>query len=183
VDLEETASEIRTYNGELVPGLLQTESYARAITAASPLHAPTEVNRIVQARSARQARLTGDDPPRLWAILSEAVVRLEIGGRDVMREQLGHILEMARLSHVTVQIAPFSSGAHASTGVNFILLRFPDDVGVDVVYLEDLTSASYLDKPDDPQRQAYALVWQHLTAEALSPRASVRLVDTMRREL
>ncbi|HEU5469985.1 MAG TPA: helix-turn-helix transcriptional regulator [Actinophytocola sp.] len=183
VSLEESASEIRTYNGELVPGLLQTEDYTRAVTEANPLHAPTDIERLVRARAARQARLVGDNPPRLWVVMSEGPLRLQVGGRDVMASQLEHIVEMAKLDHVTVQVAPFAAGAHASTGLNFTLLQFPDDIGVDVVYLEDLTSASYLDKRDDPQRQSYVLVWQHLTASALSPRDTIRLVNTVRREL
>ena len=183
VSLEESASEIRTYSGELVTGLLQTEEYARAITEANPLHAPNDVDRLVRARAARQERLLGADPPRLWVVMSEAVLRLQVGGRDAMVKQLEHIAEMAKLDHVTVQVTPFAAGAHASSGIEFILLQFADDVGVDVVYVEDLTSASYLDKPDDPQRQAYVLVWQHLTASALSPRESLRMVNTVRREL
>lgn len=183
MSLEETASEIRTYDGELVTGLLQTEDYARAITEANPLHAPADVERLIRARAARQARLTGDKPPQLWAIMSEAVLRIQVGGRDVMIGQLEHIAEMAKLDHVTVQVAPFAAGAHPCTGFDFSLLQFPDDIGVDVVYLEDLTSASYLDKREDPQRQSYVLVWNHLTASALSPRDSIRLVNTVRREL
>lgn len=183
VNLEEAASEIRTYNGELVHGLLQTEDYARAVTAPSPLHVPTDLDRLVRARAARQSRLLGEDPPQLWTIVSEAVLRLEVGGPKVMRGQLERILAMAELPHVTVQVTPFGNGAHAATGFGFTLLRFADDVGVDVVYLEDLTSASYLDKPDDLQRQQYALVWQHLSASALSPTDSLELVDTVRRDL
>lgn len=126
VDLEETAAEIRTYDGELVTGLLQTEDYARAITEASPLHIPTEIGRIVQARAARQDRLTDDDAPRVWAIMSEGVLRLQVGGRDTMRQQLKHILDLAALPNLTVQVTPFSSGAHAATGFGFTLLRFAD---------------------------------------------------------
>ncbi|HET9139380.1 helix-turn-helix transcriptional regulator [Actinophytocola sp.] len=183
VSLEESASEVRIYTGELVPGLLQTEEYTRAVTEANPLHAPNDIDRLVRARSARQARLVSDHPPQLWAIMSEAALRLQVGGREVMLRQLERIAETARLGHVTVQVAPFTAGAHACTGLDFTLLRFADDVGVDVVYVEDLTSASYLDKADDPQRQAYVLVWQHLTASALSPKESLKLVNTVRREL
>jgi hypothetical protein len=162
---------------------LQTEEYTRAITEANPLHAPADVDRLVRARAARQARLLGPDPPRLWVVISEAVLRLQVGGRDATVRQLEHIVEMAKLDHVTVQVASFAAGAHASSGFYFTLLQFADEVGVDVVYVEDLTSASYLDKPDDSQRQAYVLVWQHLTASALSPRESLRMVHTVRREL
>lgn len=183
LDLEETAYEIRKYDVELITGLLQTEAYTRAVTAASPLHVASDVDRLVKVRAARQGRLASDDPPLLWTIMSEAALRLQVGGPAVMREQLGHILDLAKLPHVTVQVTPFVNGAHAATGFSFTLLRFADDVGVDVVYLEDLTSASYLDKAEDAQRQQYALVWQHLSAGALSPAESSKLVDTVRREL
>jgi transcriptional regulator with XRE-family HTH domain len=183
VSLEESASEIRIYKGELVAGLLQTEDYARAITETNPLHTPNDIDRLIRARAARQARLLSDNPPRLWVVMSEAALRIQVGGRDAMVNQLGHILEMAKLDHVTVQVTPFAAGAQVCTGFDFILLQFADDIGVDVVYVEDLTSASYLDKRDDPQRQAYVLAWQHMTASALSPRDSVRLVNTVRREL
>ncbi|HVK21641.1 MAG TPA: helix-turn-helix transcriptional regulator [Actinokineospora sp.] len=182
VALEEAATEIRTYDEGLITGLLQTEDYARTLTTSSPLHNPADIEQIVKARTARQARLLNSNPPDLWAVMSEAAVRLVVGGPHVMRAQLGHLIELSSMPNVTVQIAPFDAGAHAATGFAFTLLSFPDS-GVDVVYLEDLTSASYLDKANDPQRQRYSMVWRHLTAAALSPNDSIRLVDTLRREL
>jgi transcriptional regulator with XRE-family HTH domain len=184
ISLEEAAAFIRTYDGELVTGLLQTEKYARTLIEASPLHAPGDVDRLVEARAARQkATFERAEPAQLWAVMAEGVLRNLVGGRDVMRGQLGHILEIGKLPNITIQVAPFANGTHAATGFPFSLLQFRDDVGIDVVYLEDLTSASYLDRPDDPQRQQYVTVWNHLTAAALSPVDSLRLVDTVRREL
>ncbi|MGH3862675.1 helix-turn-helix domain-containing protein [Actinokineospora sp.] len=182
VALEEAATEIRTYDESLITGLLQTEDYARALTMSSPLHDPDTVEQIVKARTARQARLLNSTPPSLWSVMSEHAVGLLVGGPEVMRAQLGHLIDMAHMPHVTIQIAPRAGGAHAATGFPFTLLSFPDG-GVDVVYTEDLTSASYLDKADDLQRKSHLAVWQHLTAAALSPRESIRLVDTLRREL
>ncbi|MGW5053943.1 helix-turn-helix domain-containing protein [Actinokineospora sp. NPDC004072] len=182
-DLEQVATEIRRYDNELVPGLLQTEDYARAVTLASPLHGIAEVDQLVRARVARQGRLQDDDAPHFWTIMSEGVLRTQVGGRDVLQAQLGHILDLAERPNITVQVTPFSAGAHAATGFGFVLLRFADSVGVDVVYQEDLTSASYLDKADDPNRQQYVHVWEHLVAAALSPKASAALIHTVRREL
>jgi hypothetical protein len=181
--LEQSAAEIRSYSSELVPGLLQTEAYARALTVVSPLHNAVEVDQLVRARVARQERLLGDDRLRLWTIMAEGVLRTQVGGRDVLREQLGHMLDLAKQSNITIQVTPFSAGAHAATGFNFTLLRFADAIGVDVVYQEDLTSASYLDKADDPNRQHYVHVWEHVVATALSPKASSDLIHTLRREL
>ncbi|MBE1471362.1 helix-turn-helix domain-containing protein [Kibdelosporangium phytohabitans] len=189
VRLEEAASEIRTYDSELVTGLAQTPNYARALIVASPLHNPPDVDRLVEARIARQqATITAEKPCQLWAVMTEGVIRTAVGGPDVMRAQLQHILELGELPHVTIQIMPFSAGAHAASGFPFSLLRFPDEgerdaEPTDVVYLEELSSAALLDRPDDEQRQQYVTVWNHLVERALSPTDSHRLVDTVRREL
>jgi transcriptional regulator with XRE-family HTH domain len=182
-DLEETASEIRAYDTELVTGLLQTEAYARALTIASPFHGSADIDQLVMARLARQKHLLeGDEPVRLWAIMAEGVLRTQVGGRDVLRGQLDHMLALASSPTVTMQVTPFSAGAHAATGYSFVLMRFPD-TSVDVVYQEDLTSASYLDRPDDPNRRHYIQVWERVVAAALSPKASTDLIHTVRKEL
>ena len=183
-DLEEGAAELRTYDTEPVTGLLQTEAYARAVTSTSPVHAPAEVEQHVQVRIARQKSLLGRDHPfKLWAIMTEGTLRTQVGGKDVLRAQLAHILAMAEQPNITVQVTPFSAGAHAASGIGFTLLRFADSAGVDVVYQEDLTSASYLDRPDDPNRHYGALVWERVVAAALSPKASAELIHTVQREL
>ena len=179
VNLEEVATEFRSYSTELIPGLLQTEDYARALTQASPLPPPGDVDRLVEARMARQVRLTGQDPVTVHALLSEGALHTQVGRGPVMRAQLGRLLELAKLSTVTIQVCLFEMGAHAATGFPFVLLRLPNSDGLDVVYLEDHTSARYID--NDPQeQQKYGVVWSFLTKHALTPAASVRLIDTIR---
>ncbi|MFC5288125.1 helix-turn-helix domain-containing protein [Actinokineospora guangxiensis] len=183
-DLEEIASELRSYDTELITGLLQTEDYARALIVANPLATASEVEQLVEARIARQKQvLGGDDPITLWAIMAEGVIHNQVGGRSVLRNQLAHMLSLTEQPNITVQVAPFSAGAHAATGFGFILLRFPDSVGVDVVYQEDLTSASYLDRANDPNRRHCVQVWERVVAAALSPKASTDLIHTVMREL
>ncbi|WP_018682166.1 helix-turn-helix domain-containing protein [Actinokineospora enzanensis] len=180
--LERAASEIRIYCGEIITGLLQTADYARAVTTSSPLHDSSEIDRFVEARSDRQARLTAPSAPRLWVIMSEAAIRRIVGGPATMREQLAQLAHLGRLPNVTIQVVPFSRGAVGAEGFDFTMLRFPDDHH-DVVYLEDLTTATYLDRKDDPARQAYAAMWEHVSAAALDPDATALLVDTALREL
>ncbi|WP_104477647.1 helix-turn-helix transcriptional regulator [Actinokineospora auranticolor] len=182
VGLEEAASELRTYTGELISGQLQTADYARALISSYPPNQPADVERLVEGRMARAAMLHKPDALHLWAIMSEAALRILVGGRVVMRDQLAHLLEMAELPSVTMQIVPFGRGAHPAIGFAFSVMRFPDG-GNDVVYLEELTLASYLDRADDPQREAYVTVWESTVKAALDAKESVRLVDSVRREL
>lgn len=179
VSLEEGATELRSYETELVPGLAQIEPYTRALTLASPLPAPGDVESLVQARMARQALLTaGDVPIKVWWVLSEAVLRRQVGGPDVQRQQLARLRELADLPNVTIQISTFVQGAHAATGFQFTLLKLPNS-DVDVVYLEDATTARYVDN-DPAEQQRYALLWSHLTRSgALSPEVSADLLDTL----
>jgi transcriptional regulator with XRE-family HTH domain len=177
--LEETASEIQSYDGELVHGLAQTEAYARAVTVATPLHRPMDVDRLIQARMARQQRLTSAEPPRLWLVLSEGAIRRVVGGPEVMREQLGKLVELSQLAHVTIQVVPFDRGAHAATGLPFIILTRP--MAQRLVYLENVTDAQFVDDPD--RVAAYELVFRHVLTSALSPAESVTMIDSVAEEL
>src|SRR6266699_7036731 len=125
VGLEEAASQIRAYEVQFVPGLLQTEDYARAVTMLAYSN-PREIIRRVNLRLARQAVLTRDDPPGLWAVLDEAVLRRPIGGANAMRAQLKHLIEMSQRPNVTIQIVPFKAGGHAAAGGPFSVLRFAE---------------------------------------------------------
>ncbi|MEU8568161.1 helix-turn-helix transcriptional regulator [Streptomyces pathocidini] len=172
IGLEEAASVIRTYENQFVPGLLQTESYAREVTKlGNPRATPTEIERRVGLRIARQGLLQREDPPRFWAVLDEAVLRRPIGSIEVMRAQLAHLLELAQLPHVTMQVAPFSLGGVAAAGGPVTILRFQEPDLPDVVYLEQLTSALYLDKQEDVDN--YLSVMDRLCAEAERPAATV----------
>jgi transcriptional regulator with XRE-family HTH domain len=173
--LEEAASVIRTYENQFVPGLLQTEAYARAVTKLGhPRASATELERRVGLRIARQRVLHREDPPKLWAVLDEAVLRRPVGGPDAMRTQLQRLIEVAQMPHVTLQIAPFSLGGVAAAGGPVTLLRFLEPDLPDVVYLEQLTSALYLDKPEDVDN--YLSVMDRLSAEAERPRATIPLL-------
>lgn len=156
--LEQAASLIRGYEPHCVPGLLQTEDYARALTMAGyPVARTEEIDRRVALRIARQQILTRSDPPVLWVVLDEAVLRRPIGGPAVMRSQLDHLIDAAARPNITVQIAPFAVGAHPVMYGMFHLLRFPTAELPDVIYGENLTSAFYLDKPDDVSTYSEAL--------------------------
>jgi transcriptional regulator with XRE-family HTH domain len=164
--LEEAASLLRTYELQFVPGLLQTEDYARAVVRLGYSDASDEeVERRVQVRTTRQERFTSPDAPTLWAVLDEAVVRRPLGGREVMREQIRHLIEVSELPNVTLQIVPFGAGGHAAAGGPFTILRFAEPGLSDVVYLEQLTSALYLDKPTDVDTYMRAMNNLCITAE------------------
>lgn len=171
--LEATASHIQGYESEQVPGLLQTEAYARAIFSTAPQPASEdETDDHIKVRMSRQSRLTGDDPPDLWIVLNEAVIRRAVGGPDVMREQLRHLAEMSRRRNVTLQVLPFDAGAHGAMLGTFKLLRFPRPEP-DRVYLEQQIGGLYTQKPHEVER--YRLTFDHLRAQALGPAQTLTL--------
>jgi transcriptional regulator with XRE-family HTH domain len=179
VGLEEAASQIRAYQVQFVPGLLQTDDYARAVIMLRYSN-PKEVSRRVSLRMARQAVLDKPDPPGLMTVLDEALLRRPIGGSRAMRAQLKHLIEMSQRPNVTIQVIPFKAGGHAAAGGSFSLLSFADYDLPDVVYIEQLTSAQYLDKPDIVN--GYQSVIQRLCTEALAPASSVNALRSMLRE-
>jgi transcriptional regulator with XRE-family HTH domain len=165
--LETEARSIHGYASELVPGPLQTADYYRAFLRTPPAVSDEEAERKVALRLARQERLTGDDPPEYWAVLNEAVIRRPVGGPQVMRAQLDHIAQVADLTHVTVQVLPFSTGVHPAMEGTFWILGFPEPADPDVVYQENQRGGLYLEKPEDVDR--YTLMFNHLIAKALDP--------------
>ncbi|MER5324962.1 helix-turn-helix domain-containing protein [Streptosporangium roseum] len=182
VGLEESATGIRNYEVQFVPGLLQSEGYARAVVRLGFPAAPEEeVERRVRLRMARQRLLRGAEPPHLWAVLDEAVLRRPLGGAEVMRDQIDHILQALELPNVTVQIVPFSVGGHAAAGGPFSILRFSQPDLPDVVYMEQLTSAVYLEKRDDVDR--YLEVMERLCIEAEPASRTREILTRIREEL
>jgi hypothetical protein len=177
VSWEDSATEVKIYDIELVPGIFQTEEYAEAVTSANPLVSPDDIERLVEARMARQRRLTGDDAIQVWTILNEGVLH-RAGGMTCGRRQLERLRAVADLPNVTIQILPYAFGAHAATGFPFTLLRLPNADGLDVVYLEDMTSARYVDN-DAAEQRRYAVVWDRLVEAALTPPDSADLLDTL----
>jgi hypothetical protein len=149
--LEPTAALIRTFEVQFVPGLLQTEDYARAVVRLGhPGAGPAEVERRVRLRLERQQVLHRPDPPRLWAVVDEAALRRAVGGYAVMRDQLESLIAtVTKLRTVRLQVLPLATGGHAAAGGSFTILRFPHHTMPDVVYIEQLTSALYLERPDD----------------------------------
>jgi Domain of unknown function (DUF5753)/Helix-turn-helix domain len=182
VDLESVASLIRSYEGQFIPGLLQTDAYLRAVVQGAQLEATAEeVGRRVRLRLARQTLLLGEGGPRLWAVIDEAALRRPVGGREVMRGQLERLVEAAKLPNVTLQVLPFAAGAHPGMVGSFSLLRFADRELPDLVYLEHLTSALYLDKRDEVER--YLNVMESICVESEPPARTVELLHAILDEL
>ena len=183
ISLEASASTIWTYEAQLVPGLLQTEDYARAIAAASLFgESQDEREQFVQARLRRQQVLTRDNPLQFWAILSEGALRQLVGSREIMQAQLAQLIEVSNeRANVTLQVLPFAAGAHAATSGPFVIMKFPEAPDLGVVYLEGQTGGIYLESADEVAR--YTLVCEHLRASALSTVATVRLIEEVTGEL
>ncbi|MFF3228486.1 helix-turn-helix domain-containing protein [Nocardia suismassiliense] len=170
--LEQAASKIRTYEAHLVPGLLQTPEYTRAVVALGYEDADTD--RRVQVRQRRQEILHRSDPPIVWAVIDEAALHRPVGGPRVHREQMEHLIELAQLPNVTVQVLPYSAGEHAAAGSSFSILRFSETELPDIVYLEHLTSALYLDRRQD--LALYLSVMDRLSVQAERPEKSIEIL-------
>ena len=171
VGLEEEAASIKIYDSAVVPGLLQTADYARALHEASvPKYDATKISQWIEARATRQRILTRYNPPTLHAILDEAVVRRAIGSREIMRAQLARVVEAAEMPNVTIQVIPYETGAHPALDSVFTILEFVSSAP-GVVYVEGLIGYIYLEQPRDSVR--YNQVFDHLSAMALRPEQSV----------
>ncbi|WP_417554338.1 helix-turn-helix domain-containing protein [Microbispora sp. NBC_01189] len=182
VGLEQAASTIRCYEVQFVPGLLQTPEYAAAVVRLGhPDAPPEEVERRVRLRMDRQELLARPDSPNLWAVIDEAVLRRPAGGLEVMRAQIQHLIEMVDLPRVTLQVIPFSAGGHAAAGGPFSILRFAGVGLPDVVYLEQLTSAIYLEKREDIDR--YLAVMERLCIQARPLADTKRILSRLLTEL
>ncbi|WP_433292059.1 helix-turn-helix domain-containing protein [Pseudonocardia sp. CA-142604] len=166
--LEQAASVIRTYQVQFVPGLLQSEEYARSVILVGHQdESADDIDRRVRLRMNRQKMLTEPGAPQLWAVIDEAALSRPFGSRRVMHDQIEHLLEMTSLPNVTVQILPFEFGIHAAAGGPFTILRFAEADLPDVVYLEQLNSAIYLDKR--PEVEDYLAVMERVSVQAETP--------------
>jgi transcriptional regulator with XRE-family HTH domain len=173
--LEQAASVIRNFETQFIPGLLQTEEYARAVIRLGYDAAPADgVERRVSLRMKRQQLLRRPDPPHVWAVIDEAALRRPMGGAATMRAQLAHLAEISELPNVTVQIMPFSAGGHAAAGGPITILRFAEDSIRDVVFLEQLNSAVYVDRAADIDR--YLHVMNRLAIEAAPVTAAAKII-------
>jgi transcriptional regulator with XRE-family HTH domain len=178
MDLEAAATLIRAYEGQLVPGLLQTADYARATIAGMLLpRSPEEVERRVTLKLARQQILEDPDGPRLWAVVEEAALRRPVGGTQVMRGQLERLIDATRLANVVLQVLPLSVAVHPAMTGAFSILRFADEELPDVVYVEHLTNAHYLDKLDDVNQ--YLQVMDSISTRAAPPDQTVDILQEL----
>ncbi|RJL20788.1 helix-turn-helix domain-containing protein [Bailinhaonella thermotolerans] len=171
IGLESEASEIRTFQPLIVPGLLQTREYAREMVLSSMVDDPHEVERRVEARIERQKILARDDAPRIWAVIDEAALARPVGGPDVWRGQLRRLIETRELEHVTVLVLPMGAGPHPGLAGQFVLLDFPGELDRPVVYLETATDSLYLEQPSEIDR--YRVMFDRLLAMALSTEESI----------
>ncbi|GAA2560341.1 helix-turn-helix transcriptional regulator [Winogradskya consettensis] len=182
LDLEQAAELIRTYEIQFVPGLLQTDAYARAVIMLGHGTASAEeIDRRADLRMARKQLLTQEQSPRLWAVIDEAVLRRPIGGREVLREQIRYLIDVSTQRNVRLQVIPFQSGGHAAAGGAFSILRFSHQHLPDVVYIEHLTSGLYLDKREDVDH--YAAAMGRLVIEAEQPDRTQELLRKALRDL
>jgi hypothetical protein len=176
LELEQAATLIRTYQVQVIPGLLQTEDYCRAIVRSGhPEAHQVDIERRVELRMARQQVLHRDEPLRLWAVLDEASLRRPVGGTAVMRAQVRHLLEAAQLPNVKIQVLPLSADARAVGGGCVAMLRFSEAELPDVVYLEHLFTAVYLNKPSDTA--PYRDVLNRMAAVAEPPAATAAVLE------
>jgi transcriptional regulator with XRE-family HTH domain len=182
VGLEAAADAIWAYEALVVPGLLQTEAYARAmIAAARPDITADEVDKRVSVRMGRQSLLTQDDPVQLWVVLDEAVLRRPVGGRGVLCGQLDHLAVAAELPNVTLQVLPFEAGAHAGMDGTFTMLLYEGSAGQDVVFASNAAGGLFLEKDDELQR--YAFIFDYLRACAMRPDESAEMIAALAKEL
>ena len=177
--LEASAAVIRTYEVKFIPGLLQTKDYARAVMLLGHQRAsPTEIEHRVRLRIERHQRVFGNPrgSPQIWAVVDEAALRRPVGGPEVMRAQLESLIDATTKTHIRLQVIPFRSGGYEAAGGPFTVLRFRDQELPDMVYIELLTSALYLDKREETND--YILMMDQLAVEAEPPARTVEILET-----
>ncbi|MFV2197685.1 helix-turn-helix domain-containing protein [Nocardiopsis sp. LOL_012] len=180
-DFETEARIIRTYECQVVPGLLQLPEYIEAVFRGGQVHEPDVIERAVAARLRRQEILNRFDPPELWAVLDEAALRRRIGGPEVMRKQLQHLIHMAARHNITIQVVPFGAGEHAALVGSFVILDFPAALDPSLAYAETYTASLMMETTAELTR--YNAVFGHLQGSALSAAESVKLLETVMSQL
>jgi transcriptional regulator with XRE-family HTH domain len=180
ISLEADAVNLRSYQSTLIPGLLQTAGYARATLAAFGMTATSaEVNALVDVRMARQSVLSRPAPLELWAVIHEAALHPRVKGAPLMmKEQLQKLLDFGRLPHVSIQVLPLEAPPHVGMSGSFAMLGFPETADLDVVYLENLTSALYIEDPAEVSR--YGSAFERLRAAALPFDESADLIERLK---
>lgn len=181
IGLEQASQRIRSYETHFVPGLLQTDDYSRAVISSGlPLPADDEVERAVALRATRKQLLRRDNAPQVWAVVEESALLRPVGSDQVRRDQLEYLLELGERPHITIQVLPVTRHVHAAAGGAFTMLRFDETELPDIVYIEYLLSALYLDRRDHVTR--YAEVMDRLCVESLTPiETSAHIKDMLAR--
>lgn len=182
VGLEQGAAQVRTYQAQGVPGLLQTPEYIEATARRGAVELrEVDISRSVEVRTARQAALRREpDPLRFWAVLDEAALRRVVGSREIMRAQLDHLVEMSKLPRVTLQVLPFEEGAHPGMNGSFSILGFPWQSDPGLVFIEVRSGAFYLETPGEIE--VHTVAFEHLCARALTPEESVAKIVSVAEE-
>ena len=181
VGLEEAAARIQSWELQFVPGLIQTEEYARAAVAhGHPRAASDAVERTVELRMRRQKILDGTHPPRLWMVIDESVLHRTLGQRTVLKRQIDRMLELTDQPHISLQVIPFSRSGYVAEGA-FSILRFAEAELPDIAYIEHLTGALYLERLDEIE--VYGRAFDRLVVDAETPRGSRQFLDKVRAEL
>lgn len=180
IGFEAEAKLIRSYEAQCVPGLLQTEEYARALITATGEESPEQIDNRVRLRMVRHELITHDDPVEFWCVLDEAALLRPVGGRRVMQRQLEYLATVAELPNVRLQVLPLDIGAHAGMDGSFVLLSFPHESDPDTVYVTIATGGVFQEKADELSR--YATIFDRLQEAALPPEESAALVNQMAKE-
>lgn len=180
-DFETEATSIQTYESQVVPGLLQLPEYIEAVFEGGQVHEPHVIERAVAARLCRQEILNRYDPPELWVVLDEAALRRMIGGAEVMRKQVQHLIHMAARHNITIQVLPFGVGAHAALVGSFVILDFPAPLDPSLAYAETYAASLLMETPAELAR--YNAVFGHLQGSALSATESVKLMEAVMAQL
>ncbi|WP_017594986.1 helix-turn-helix domain-containing protein [Nocardiopsis potens] len=178
-DFEAEASLIRTFEAQIVPGLLQTPQYAEALLKGGRYTDPETVRQKVEARMARRDILTRPEPARLRAVIDEAALRRPIGGTETLRGQLAHLLYMAQLPNIDVQVLPLDAGAHAALGAPFTLLDFPDPLDLPIVYIDTAGEGVFLEDPEEVE--AHSATFGDIQGSALSTTRSAAVITDLLR--
>ncbi|MEU2869802.1 helix-turn-helix transcriptional regulator [Streptomyces olivoreticuli] len=181
IGLEGQANSIRTFEGMIIPGLVQTPDYVRHIITAGPaVLPPGHVDSLIKVRMERQTILEREHPPKLWIIVTEGAIRQEVGGCKVMIAQLQHLGQLTERSNITLQVLPFSAGAHAGVQSSFVLFSFPEN-DPSIACVANLTGTLFMDQPG--QLEAFSGAFDNLRASALSPADSLTLIESVIKEL
>lgn len=182
ISMEDVATRVRTWELSLVPGLLQTAEYSRALAVGEgSWDNPDEIEPLVEVRQMRQQRLHGAQPLNLYAIVWEGALRQQIGGRTAMREQLSHLIDMAQLPNINMQVLPYRAGSHACIGGAFSIISFAESDAMDVVHSDTIGSTVWVESEEDSA--LYRLAFASTARASLAQHDSIALIDSIRKEM